>query len=223
MAAATASVAATAALEQICDAWPPASESAPAVNQGTKTLDGYMDGKIRETLHDLHDGAWWTGIKISAPRRGTASFKVKVVKNDGTKLWPSWTQNEGDWTHFPWPVPAVVARELGLCVQIKQVDSDTNGCIFTRRVLSFVECPGISAEEPLLFVDDDGDIRGYWDGAQGRFVHYSERDDTDVGTPHWGSPHTVVPMMDDLVTRRNWLSYRTFTPTSWSSSVRFPM
>lgn len=208
-------------LGDICDAWPPASESASAANQGTKTTDGYMDVRMRETLHDLHDGAWWTGVKILAPTRPSASFRVKVIKNDGTKLWPSWNQDAGDWTPLPWPVPAAIARELGLCLNIKQVDDDTNGCIFTRRVLSFVECPDMSDGRSLLFVDDDGDIRGYWDTPQERMVVYADRDDSDVPVPHWGEEHTVVPLMEQLITRRDWMDHRTFTPTSWSSRVRF--
>jgi hypothetical protein len=114
-----------------------------------------------------------------------------------------------------------MARELGLCLNIKQVDDDTNGCIFTRRVLSFVECPDMSDGRSLLFVDEDGDIRGYWDTPQEKMVVYADRDDSDVPVPHWGEEHTVVPLMEQLITRRDWMDHRTFTPTSWSSRVRF--
>lgn len=205
----------------LCDAWPPASESSPAANQGTKTAEGYMDVRMRETLHDLHDGAWWTGVKILAPTRSSASFRVKVMKNDGTKLWPAWNQDQGDWTPLPWPIPAAMARELGLCLNIKQVDDATNGCIFTRRVMSFLECPDMSDGRSLLFVDDDGDIRGYWDTPQERMVMYSERSDSGAAVPHWGEEHTVIPLTEQLITRRDWADYRTFTPSSWSSRVRF--
>lgn len=205
----------------LCDAWPPASEATPAANQGTKTTEGYMDVRMRETLHDLHDGAWWTGVKILAPHRSSARFRVKVVKNDGTKLWPAWNQDEGDWSPLPWPIPAVMARELGLCINIKQVDDDTNGCIFTRRVLSFLECPDMSDGRSLLFVDDEGDISGYWDTTQERGSLSSERSESSAAAPRWGEEHTVVPWTEQLITRRDWVNYRTFTPTSWSSRVRF--
>jgi len=205
----------------LCDAWPPASEEAPDPHQGTKTTDGYMDVRLRETLHDLHDGAWWTGVKVLAPGHSSASFRIKVVQNDGTKLWPAWNQDANDWNPLPWPIPAIMAREMGLCLNIKQVDSDTNGCIFTRRVLSFLECPDMSDGKSLLFVDEDGDLRGYWDTTQGRYGAYAERTMRENPTPRWGSEHTVVPPTDRLITRRDWSDYRTFTPTNWSSCVRF--
>jgi hypothetical protein len=207
----------------LCDAWPPASEEAPDPHQGTKTTDGYMDVRLRETLHDLHDGAWWSGVKILAPRNTDARFKIKFILNDGSRLWPDWDQTveQGDWTPFPWLIPAIMAREMGLCLKIKQVDSDTNGCIFTRRVLSFLECPDMSDGKSLLFVDDDGDLRGYWDTTQGRYGAYAERTMRENPTPRWGSEHTVVPPTDRLITRRDWSDYRTFTPTNWSSCVRF--
>lgn len=208
-------------LGDLCYAWPPASEAAPASNQGTKTTEGYMDVRMRETLHELHDGAWWTGIKILAPHRPSARFRVKVIRNDGAKVWPAWNQDADDWNPLPWPIPAAMAREMGLCLNIKQVDSDTNGCIFTRRVMSFLECPDMSAGSSLLFVDDDGDIRGYWDGTQERYGPYADRDESENPTPRWHEEHTVVPQTDQLITRRDWETYRTFAPTSWSSRVRF--
>lgn len=214
-----------ASLEQLCDAWPPATEVDPSANQGTMTLTGYMDANapdrnVRDSLHGLHAGAWWTGVKVLAPGHGGARFRVKVVRNDGTKLWPAWDQDEGDWTPLPWPIPAHMAREMGLAIKVKQVGGDMNGCIFTRRIYSFLECPGIPLEEPLLFVDDDGDISGYW-GPQSVYTPIAERTTSGVSTPIWGTPHTVVPLTEQLITRRDWLSYRTFTPSSWSSRAPF--
>lgn len=208
-------------LGQLCDAWPPASEAAPAANQGTRTTDGYMDIYCREPLHDLHAGGWWTGLRILAPRNPSARFKVKVIRNDGERIWPDWQQDADDWQTFPWPIPAVMARDMGLCIKIKQIDNGANGCIYTRRVLSFLECPDMSAEESLLFVDDDGDIHSYWDGRQVRFGTRAEHDEDGNPTPRWGEEHTVVPLTSQLITRRDWETYRTFTPEGWDSRVHF--
>jgi hypothetical protein len=214
-----------AALEQLCDAWPPATEVDPSSNQGTMTLDGYIDAGardpfVRDPLVGLHHGAWWTGIKILSPRVGDTRFRVEVIQNDGSSLWSSWTQDEGDWTPLPWPIPAHMAKELGLCLKIKQVGGDTNGAIFTRRVISFLECPGIPIGEPLLFVDDDGDISGYW-GPQMQYGSRSDSDEDDNPTPHWGTPHTVVPESEWLITHRTWTSHRTMTPSGWDSAIHF--
>lgn len=203
----------------LCDAWPPATESAPAANQGTKTMDGYMDIYCRETLHDLHDGAWWTGLRILAPRNPSARFKVKVIRNDGERIWPDWQQDADDWQSFPWPIPAAMAREMGLCIKIKQIDSDANGCIFTRRVLSFLECPDMPSTESLLFVDDDGDLFGYWDAAQGRYGARADYDEAENPTPRWGTDHLVIPLSSQLITRRDWDTYCRFRPREWSSRV----
>lgn len=178
-----------------------------------------MDVYCRETLHDLHPGAWWTGLRILAPRNTSARFKVKVIRNDGERIWPDWRQDAGDWEPFPWPIPAAMAREMGLCIKIKQVGGDVNGCIFTRRVMSFLECPDMSAGESLLFVDDDGDLYGYWDGAQERYGARADDDEADNPTPRWGADHTVVPLSSQLITRTDWHTYRTFQPSSWSSRV----
>jgi hypothetical protein len=208
-------------LGQLCDAWPPASESAPAANQGTRTTDGFMDIYCIEPLHDLHDGAWWTGLKILAPRNPSARFKVKIIRNDGERIGPDWQQDANDWQTFPWPIPAAMARDMGLCIKIKQIDSGANGCILTRRVMSFLECPDMSGGESLLFVDDDGDLYGYWDARQIRYGSRYDRDTQDNPTPRWGEEHTVVPMSSQLITRRDWDLYRTFTPEDWDSRVHF--
>jgi hypothetical protein len=197
------------------DSWPPSAEPVPS--QGTRTTDGMMDVRLRETLHELHDGAWWTGVRVLAPTRPAARFRVKVIQNDGTKLWPAWTQDAGDWHPLPFPIPAWVARGLGLCVNIKQVGDDVNGAIFTRRVLSFLECPEMSAEDCLLFVDDDGDIRNYWDARQERWGCIEDREEAENPTPRWSEPHTVIPVSSYLITHPGWVTRRDFRPESWRS------
>ena len=207
-------------IDALHDNWPPSAEPVPV--QGTRTTDGQMDVRLRETLHELHDGAWWTGVKVLAPYRPTSRFRVKVITNDGTKLWPAWNQDVGDWHPLPYPIPAIVARKLGLCLNIKQIDDDVNGAIFTRRVISFLECPDMPVGDSLLFVDEDGDLRGgYWDARQELWGTYGNREEAGNPTPRWDQDHTVVPLSSHLITRPGWADFRTFRPESWESRVSF--
>lgn len=226
--------------------WPPplplplqetSSQQPPSVLHIRQTEGIHLaSARMRESLYDIPERSWWTGIRItsnssSSSLQSVDEFRVKIVTNDGTKVFPAWTQKSGDWTLFPFVVPARMAQELGICVQFKKIlptptPTDASGNeqqpqmndeIYTQRVLTYLDCSEMDPDQSLLFLDDDDKIYGYWDGIQRAYGRRETQNKPENPTPRWGTVHLRIPTTETLVVRQDWITNQFFTPISWDS------
>jgi hypothetical protein len=103
-------------------AWP-ADETA-----GTKKQFTDMTDMIEETLDDLHEGAWWTGLRISTGDLERCEFNVTLFDCDGNLS--SLVMTAGEAQPFQWVIPACVAkgRKMGFRVSpILTSNGNSNG------------------------------------------------------------------------------------------------
>ena len=201
--------------------WPPAfpdvSGEEDAIvdpHVGHRTTFGELVGKQRESLFELHEGAWWTGCRFGVlPTEPSHTIRCQIVVNGGGEVFHSWTQETGEWHLFPWPIPAEFAREHGLALTIESTAEVEQPFMLSRRI-AFQEMPDMPRSAYYMFVDgDDGYARLAWDGFQG---NYARRGDDEHGEPRWRVPYIFVPWSDYLATGRPWSVVRTYTPESWS-------
>jgi hypothetical protein len=187
-------------LSSINALWPP---SGPKT--GTKTLRPARQLHATENLGDLHEPAWWSGVRIYAATpsqtlRGLHA-QVRLIKADRTPAIDlascEWTQEISVWTKFPWAIPAAMAKELGLTLEARLIPTEEteglNEPIYIGITTCFHELPLMKPHDCYLFVDSDGRVLHQWNGLQ----------QTD-GTPYRGAPpvwrtsHRVVQPLSIL-------------------------
>jgi hypothetical protein len=198
--------------------WPPSfpdvsGEDGVDPHVGHRSTFGRVVGIQRESLFELHEGAWWTGCRFAVPPdEPSRTIRCQILVNGGGEVFHSWTQETGDWHLFPWPIPAAFAREHGLVLTVELAEAVNPPVMLSRRI-SFQEMPDMPREAHYMFVDgDDGYARLAWNGIQG---NYSRRAD-EGAEPQWNIPYILVPWSDYLATGRPWTLARTYTPTDWS-------
>ena len=171
-------------LTTIATIWPPA----PGPQTGTKTLHG-TGPVLTERLHDLHDPAWWSGVRVATVE--PMGFQIRLLKGDGSTVFDlaadacTWVQNTGSWVQFPWPIPAAMGKALDMKLEVTTIDGSNT---FMSVVTCFHELPLMPLRDRYLFVNADGRILQVWNG--GKLLDGTP----DRGLPPvWRTIHHVVP------------------------------
>lgn len=192
--------------------WPPHEGSTVHPETGYKSMTAQHAATYRETLMDLHDSAWWTGLRITAFTEEPQRFRVKLLNAQGEPAFKMasdrcmWFQESGEWVKFPWPIPAKMAKYMELWVDITPMSVTGNGPYVNTRI-AFHEVPGIIPKEHLLFFNEAGAVQHYWNGSQNVWGNRSEG-----ATPRWRTVHVPVPpssMLDD------WDDHKMFCIHTW--------
>ena len=180
-------------LTNIATMWPPAP-SPEQPQTGTKTKhENTTDSIIVESLADLHEPAWWSGVRVAVHNHENG-VQVRLLKGDGTPVFDSepdtcdWFQNTDTWVKFPWPIPAAMARTLDIKLEVTVLEPAAGAEPFVALTTCFHEMPHMPTRDHYLFVNGDGRPVHVWNGVK--------RLD---GTPHlrvepeWRKIHWVVP------------------------------
>lgn len=130
--------------------WPPDLAN-PTLGYKTHRAE-YTGDTIRKTLDDLHEHAWWTGMKIvigGGP--GQREFLVTLVDSDG--VLSTLRVQSGEAQPFQWALPAHVATARRIELHIVPVLPDP--IPFVNVISYFHEMPPLNPETALHFILDD--------------------------------------------------------------------
>jgi hypothetical protein len=206
-------------LSNITTIWPP-NPSPEQPQTGTKSLFATMSNPVTESLADLHQGAWWSGIKITASTAGQvqaqAQFRVRLITASGLPAFDAapdacdWIQTNTQWRTLPWPISAEMAKAMDLRVQVTMLDHPQN--TFISLKLSFHELPMMPANGHYMYIDAHGSPIHHWNGMQG-VVGSPHRGDT----PPWEIPHHIVPLSQNI--SADWDLGGAFLFHSWNPTL----
>jgi hypothetical protein len=194
--------------------WPPSV--APRTDEGYKHVIEEVSAEKDYTfsLQRLHEGAWWKGFLVTSIDTPQALLRVVLRRSGGAVAFDTaedkckWTQKPGVWTPLPWPIPAAMATEMGLYLDVSlHSESDTS---HLSMKASFHEVG--KARDRFLFTDDDGVPVQYWDSSR-----YTWGNPLAGGPPVWRSLYTVVPTMIRLL--RGWDDNKVFCIHEWNEIV----
>jgi hypothetical protein len=191
--------------------WPPI-DGDPEV--GHKTVQFLFTATHTETLMGLHEPAWWTGCRIRTQDE-REPFQVELLCREGTSIGTLQVEN-GAWTPFPWPIPAMMANRLGLKLRISSM-KDTPSHISIR--IGFQEMTSMPIRDLYLFTDPNGFPVIQWTGDE---VATAYRDSGDWSKPKAGYLYRVVPPMARLL-GAPWYNLRVQGVNSWSSCLIDPL
>lgn len=170
--------------------WPPRGNE----STGLMTLHGEVGGEFFIQLKDLHEPAWWTGVRFLCPPSLTdnrvITFSVELVDGTGVPVrgvGGSWTQRGSEWQPLPWPIPAAMAAAGSYQLRVRH-NGPTNQWV-TREV-AFHELTGLDPRARYLFTGIGG---VQWDGESRRFM-----DDPRFSAGY--AVHIVPPMLNLLNT-----------------------
>jgi hypothetical protein len=183
--------------------WPPISGDATV---GTKTLQPQYNKRIvEENLSDLHEPAWWSGVRVTVatPNRvlENVHVHVRLMKPDRTPAIDlgscDWVQVTNTWTRFPWAIPAAMAKALDLRLEVTLIEDEdvtaVNEPLYVTMKTCFHEMPHLPPCDNYLFVNDDGYILQFWNGLQHvDGVPPSRHNDGRGYDPLWYTNHRVV-------------------------------
>jgi hypothetical protein len=179
-------------LSNIVTLWPP-RPSPQQPETGTKTL-----GEENTTLTDLHEPAWWTGLKLAAGTRTgrveDASYWVRLLRADGKPVFDGdahtceWVQNVSTWHAFPWPIPAAMAKAVGARLEITAVDPDN--AVFMVATACFHELDRLDTNDMYVFTDEQDYPVHLWNGRQQADGSKLRGDLSPSGSR---VPHVVIP------------------------------
>ena len=188
--------------------WPPIDD--PTI--GIKTLHPQDAHCVTETLANLHEPAWWSGVRVSviSARDRDPVVHVRLVKPDGTPAIDrgicEWFQNTDTWILFPWAIPAAMATKLDLRLVVTLVDPVEPVYIGVKTC--FHEMPYMPPRDKYLFVDDAGCVLHYWNGR----LHAD-------GTPSRGHPPTWRTIHRVILPSWKWNDNRMFCIHAWDEIV----
>jgi hypothetical protein len=194
--------------------WPPV----PDANVGYKHMmeDVSAEKGYAFSLQRLHKGAWWTGVLVTPSAVPDQQVDVVLRRRGGAVAFDvaedkcKWTQKGGDWTTLPWPIPATMADEMGLYLDISLRGSP--GSLYTSMKASFYELRGLAPNDRYLFVEDDGVAVHYWDDRRRVWGN-----PVTGAPPIWRMLYTVVPTMSRVA--RDWDDNKVFCIHNWSEIV----
>lgn len=177
-------------ISSIVHAWPPAP-GPDQTNTGWRTTF-FEDSESLEPLTDLHEGSWWTGVRLASPDPND-QFRIKIVDGAGIEIFGTWTQRVSEWRPLPWPIPCSMAKHLGLGLQITslaEVAPPIVGC-----KISFHDLPLMDDTARFVFMEGgSGGTLLFWNGeAKIWGTPY------DGPAPDWGFPHFIVPPLASLL------------------------
>lgn len=164
--------------------WPPPPDSSQV---GKTTKMG--TGPIIQSLADLHEPAWWTGVRVAA--MAPKEFNVRLLKGDGTPVFDhaadtcTWVQNANTWIQFPWAIPAAMGKALDIKLEITVTDGSAP---FMDVAVCFHELPLMSTKDRYFFADAEGRLLQVWNGK-------IQKDGTpDRGPPPiWRTIYRIIP------------------------------
>lgn len=171
-------------------------------------------GNVCESLADLHEPAWWSGVRVWAAR--PVELRITLTKGDDTPVFDlapemcTWTQATGEARPLPWAIPAAMGKALNVKVRVSFVNPEDDD-LFVVVTVYFHELPQMLPRERYLYMANDGSIIQVWDGKK--------RED---GTPNRGPPptwrtiHRVVPPTEMLA---DWNDHTVFCIHEWSEKV----
>lgn len=207
---------------KLCDMstfWPPVA--GPHV--GFKTIHKELANDLAPEIinaADLHQGAWWTGIRVLVQGGAPRDFTVELLTVDGQHfagVESRWIQGVGHWTPLPWPIPTLMAEALGLQFRVTPLHNGPEPVpahMWVKYDICFHEINEVSAYDRLLFVTGDNRPALHWNGQ------LRGGGDADAHLPlHRGVPHTVVFRMEYLINTNPAIGDRTATPIGWSEPV----
>lgn len=146
-------------LSDIVKTWPPRpgpEETNTGIKQRLMTVAPILG--FVEALDDLHEPAWWTGVKlVTAATEGIAIFSVRLVDRDGRPFFDSrcvWDQPAGEWGPFPWPISAPLATARGLQLRVSRIDCDQP--LFMSARTCFHEMTKMDPTDSYVYVDEVG-------------------------------------------------------------------
>ncbi len=187
--------------------WPPRDQ----------TIEGYkhvieevsVEKEYAFSLQSLHEGAWWKGFLMTSVPQAQIGVVLRrrggYVAFDTAEDKCKWTQESGIWTPLPWPIPAAMATEMGL-----YLDVSLRVTAHLSMKASFHEVG--KARDRFLFTDDDGVPIQHWDSA--RYVWGNPLAGT---APLWRTLYTVIPTMSRLDC--GWDDTKVFCIHNWNEIV----
>ena len=157
-------------LSDIVRSWPP-RPGPEEVHTGYKQTLMRPDSVFgfTETLDDLHEPAWWTGVKLITTDADAerAVFTLRLMDRYGQPFFheaPVWDQRANVWTPFPWPIPEAFAALRGLRLRVSRIDSDEP--LFMSMRTCFHDMSLMSPLAPYIFLDTEEKPILYWDGLR---------------------------------------------------------
>jgi len=127
--------------------WPPREETGTMTNR--TECKGPLD-TMKVSMTDLHQGAWWTGLRLDIPLT-PQEFLVTLVDLEG--IISSLRITTGEWQPFQWAIPAHVAQQRQMILHITPILPDS--IPFLQITLCFEELPPLSPQTALHFLCDD--------------------------------------------------------------------
>ena len=173
--------------------WPPGQVTHAEIGHMQRMMHT-TKGRLVCSMDGLHDPAWWTGLRIAILSK-SETFDVSLKKRDGSLAFPNgcrWIQESNEWIVFPWPIPAKMATEMGVYVEIQTLHPTEVEQSLTVRIM-FQELSRMSVFDKYLFVDKDKPLH-YWNGRRKAWGNEEEG-----AEPIWRTLHTVVPKMEQLI------------------------
>ena len=143
-------------LPKLRTVWPPDLQRAET---GYKTKSCEFDGPtIVQTLDDLHEHAWWTGLKIVVgglpDPEERREFLVTLADTEGVLC--TLRILSGEAQPFQWALPAHVATMRSIQLHIAPVMP--NPIPYVNVIAYFHEMPALEADIPLHFIQDNYEV-----------------------------------------------------------------
>ena len=137
------------------------------------------------SLADLHTHAWWTGVRVTSDSGGP--IRVQLRTKEGVALPTScdWKQGNREWHPLPWPIPAGMAKAMGIFLQVEAVAPFVITCCYHD----------MPANDTYLFVNGRT-VLHHWNGRQRTWGNRQYGD-----PPMWRTIHRVVPPMSVILDR----------------------
>ena len=153
-------------LPKLRTVWPP---NLQREETGYKTKSGEFNGAtLVESLDDLHEHAWWTGLKIvvgGLPDQ-QAEFLVTLVDTDG--VLSTLRVMSGEAQPFQWALPAHVAAARSIRLHIAPILP--NLIPYVNVISYFHEMPPLDPATAIHFILDDYSVAFSYPGSVDRQV-----------------------------------------------------
>ena len=140
-------------LANIVKHWPPApGPDQPETGHMTVTKR-FTAPHVDISLGSLHTPAWWTGVNVSSAARVRLTVKGVPVFSP-TDSWMD--VSSGVCLPFMWPIPAQVATDMNLVLEVDVLSSD----IYVTVRVMFHEMPEVllDARSQLCFLENENNI-----------------------------------------------------------------
>ena len=128
--------------------WPPREETGTMTNR-VEYKEPLATMKVSMT--DLHQGAWWTGLRLDSPS-APQEFLVTLVDLEG--IISSLRITTGEWQPFQWTIPAHVAQQRQMMIHVTPT-LGLGPIPFLQITLCFEELPPLSSQTAVHFLWDD--------------------------------------------------------------------